>query len=105
MPNGAHAIFFTQKGIRKAREAHSQLVDLMKQQRLEQRSCGSSWDAISKSICTAYFYNSSKIKGVGEYINMLSRTPSCLHPLSALFGLGYTSDYVCYHKLISTAKE
>ena len=33
---------------------------------------------------------------------MLSRTPSCLHPLSALFGLGYTPDYVCYHELIST---
>ena len=36
---------------------------------------------------------------------MLSGTPSCLHPLSALFGLGCTSDYVCYHKLISMAKE
>ena len=26
-------------------------------------------------------------------------------PSSALFGLGYTPDYVCYHELISTTKE
>lgn len=51
------------------------------------------------------FYNSSKIKGIGEYINMLSGIPSALHPSSALFGLGYTPDYVCYHELISTTKE
>ena len=53
----------------------------------------------------AYFYNSSKIKGIGEYINLLSSIPSALHPSSALFGLGYTPDYVCYHELISTTKE
>ena len=42
---------------------------------------------------------------IGEYINMLSGIPSALHPSSALFGLGYTPDYVCYHELISTTKE
>lgn len=36
---------------------------------------------------------------------MLSGIPSALHPSSALFGLGYTPDYVCYHELISTSKE
>lgn len=35
----------------------------------------------------------------------LSGIPSSLHPSSALFGLGYTPDYVCYHELISTTKE
>lgn len=97
--------FIHAKGIRKAREVHAQLVDLMKSQKLEPRSCGGSWDIIRKSICSAYFYNSSKIKGIGEYINMLSGIPSALHPSSALFGLGYTPDYVCYHELISTSKE
>ena len=97
--------FIHAKGIRKAREVHAQLVDLMKSQKLEPRSCGGSWDIIRKSICSAYFYNSSKIKGIGEYINMLSGIPSTLHPSSALFGLGYTPDYVCYHELISTSKE
>ena len=36
---------------------------------------------------------------------MLSGLPSALHPSSALFGLGYTPDYLCYHELISTTKE
>jgi pre-mRNA-splicing factor ATP-dependent RNA helicase DHX38/PRP16 len=97
--------FIHSKGIRKAREVHAQLVDLMKQQKLDPISCGGSWDAVRKSICSAYFYNSSKIKGIGEYINMLTGIPSSLHPSSSLFGLGYTPDYVCYHELISTSKE
>jgi pre-mRNA-splicing factor ATP-dependent RNA helicase DHX38/PRP16 len=97
--------FIHAKGIRKAREVHAQLVDLMKQQRLTPLSCGGSWDIVRKSICSAYFYNSSKIKGIGEYINMLSGLSSALHPSSALFGLGYTPDYLCYHELISTSKE
>jgi len=97
--------FIHAKGIRKAREVHAQLFDLMKQQKLYPKSCGGSWDVIRKSICSAYFYNSSKIKGIGEYINMLSGIPSALHPSSALYGLGYTPDYVCYHELISTSKE
>jgi pre-mRNA-splicing factor ATP-dependent RNA helicase DHX38/PRP16 len=36
---------------------------------------------------------------------MLLGIPSALHPSSALFGLGYTPDYLCYHELISTTKE
>jgi pre-mRNA-splicing factor ATP-dependent RNA helicase DHX38/PRP16 len=36
---------------------------------------------------------------------MLTGIPSALHPSSALFGLGHTPDYVCYHELISMSKE
>jgi pre-mRNA-splicing factor ATP-dependent RNA helicase DHX38/PRP16 len=98
--------FLHAKGIRKAREVHAQLLDLMVQQKLTPiKSCGGTWDVIRKSICSAYFYNSSKIKGIGEYVNMLTGIPSSLHPSSALYGLGYTPDYVCYHELISTSKE
>jgi pre-mRNA-splicing factor ATP-dependent RNA helicase DHX38/PRP16 len=97
--------FIHSKGIRKAREVHAQLLDVMKQQRLEPKTAGGSWDVVRKSICSAYFYNSSKIKGIGEYINMLTGIPASLHPSSSLFGLGYTPDYVCYHELISTSKE
>ena len=86
-------------------QVRAQLVDLMKQQRLSIRSSGGSWDAVRRAICSAYFYNSSKIKGIGEYVNMLTGITSCLHPSSALYGLGYTPDYVCYHELISTTKE
>jgi pre-mRNA-splicing factor ATP-dependent RNA helicase DHX38/PRP16 len=97
--------FIHSKGIRKAREVHAQLTDLMKKQKLEPISSGGAWDNIRKSICSAYFYNSSRIKGIGEYINMLTSIPCSLHPSSSLFGLGYTPDYVCYHELISTTKE
>ena len=97
--------FIHSKGIGKAREVRAQLVDLMKQQRLAILSCGGSWDVVRRAICSAYFYNSSRIKGIGEYVNMLTGIQSCLHPSSALFGLGYTPDYVCYHELISTSKE
>ena len=68
-------------------------------------SCGSSWDVVRKAICSAYFYNSARIKGIGEYINMLTAIPCNLHPSSALFGLGYTPDFVCYHELIMTSRE
>lgn len=77
----------------------------MHQQKMKPKSTGGSWDVVRKSICSAYFYNSSKMKGIGEYVNMLTGIPSNLHPSSALFGLGYTPDYVCYHELISTTKE
>merc|ERR1740117_166571 len=77
----------------------------MKQQKLEPKSSGGSWDVVRKAICSAYFYNSSKIKGIGDYINMLNGMPCSLHPSAALFGLGYSPDYVCYHELISTSKE
>ena len=90
----------------KAREVHSQLVDIMQKQQVSMLAAGAgNWDAVRKAITSAYFYNSAKIKGIGEYVNMLTGIPSNLHPSSALFGLGYTPDYVTYHELIMTGKE
>lgn len=31
--------------------------------------------------------------------------PCHLHPTSALYGMGYTPDYVVYHELVMTSKE
>ncbi|RLN96655.1 hypothetical protein BBJ28_00020329 [Nothophytophthora sp. Chile5] len=97
--------FIHAKGLRKAREVREQLVDIMKQQRVRLRSCGGRWDVVRKAICSAYFYNSAQIKGIGEYVNMLTGMPCNLHPSAALFGLGYTPDFVVYHELIYTSKE
>jgi pre-mRNA-splicing factor ATP-dependent RNA helicase DHX38/PRP16 len=91
--------------MKKARETHAQLLDIMKSQNVEVSSSGGSWDLVRKAICSSYFYNSARIKGIGEYVNMLTGIPSNLHPSSALFGLGYTPDYVTYHELIMTTKE
>lgn len=103
--------FLHVKGLRKAREVREQLADIMKQQRVRLRSCmddkngNNSWDVVRKAICSAYFYNSAQIKGIGEYVNMLTGMPCNLHPSAALFGLGYTPDFVVYHELIYTTKE
>jgi pre-mRNA-splicing factor ATP-dependent RNA helicase DHX38/PRP16 len=98
--------FLHVKGLRKAREVRAQLMDIMKTQKMwPVRSCGQRWDPVRKAICSAYFYHSAKIKGINEYVNMLTGTPAIMHPSSALSGLGYTPDYLVYHELILTRKE
>ena len=44
------------------------------------------------------------IQGIGEYVNLRNGMPCHLHPTSALYGMGYSPDYVVYHELIMTAK-
>ena len=43
-------------------------------------------------------------QGLGEYVNLRTGMPCHLHPTSALFGMGYTPDYIVYHELVMTAK-
>jgi pre-mRNA-splicing factor ATP-dependent RNA helicase DHX38/PRP16 len=97
--------FIHPKAMKKAREVHSQLLDIMKTQQIQHLTCNDAWDVVRKAICSAYFYNSARIKGIGEYVTMLTAIPASLHPSSALFGLGHTPDYVTYHELIMTTKE
>lgn len=59
----------------------------------------------SKCICSAYFHQAARLKGIGEYINCRSGMKCHLHPTSALFGAGFTPDYVVYHELVMTSKE
>jgi len=63
------------------------------------------WDVVRKIICSAYFHNAAKIKGIGEYVNLRTGIPCVLHPSSAIYGLGYTPDYVVYHELVMTSKS
>jgi pre-mRNA-splicing factor ATP-dependent RNA helicase DHX38/PRP16 len=56
-----HFIHF--KAMKKAREVHSQLIDIMKSEKVAYKSCHGSWDVVRKAICSAYFYNSARIKG------------------------------------------
>ncbi|XP_020581286.1 LOW QUALITY PROTEIN: pre-mRNA-splicing factor ATP-dependent RNA helicase DEAH7-like [Phalaenopsis equestris] len=97
--------FLQVKGLRKAREVRSQLLDILKTLKIPLTSCGMDWDVVRKAICSAYFHNSARLKGVGEYVNCRNGMPCHLHPSSALYGLGYTPDYVVYHELILTTKE
>lgn len=91
--------------MRKVREVRQQLKDILTQQRLNLTSCGSEWDIIRKCICSAYFYQAARLKGIGEYVNLRTGMPCHLHPTSALYGLGTTPDYVVYHELVMTSKE
>ncbi|GKA62560.1 pre-mRNA-splicing factor ATP-dependent RNA helicase DEAH7 [Tanacetum coccineum] len=68
-------------------------------------SSGPDTDIVRKAIYSAYFHNAARLKGVGEYVNCRNGMPCHLHPSSALYGLGYTPDYVVYHELILTTKE
>lgn len=90
--------------MRKVREVRSQLKDIMDSQKMELVSSGTDWDIIRKCICSAYFHQAARLKGIGEYVNSRTGMPCHLHPTSALFGMGYTPDYVVYHELIMTHK-
>ena len=97
--------FLHQKSLKKAREVRTQLIDIMKQQRVAVVSCNHDWDVIRQAICSAYFANAAMAKANNEYVNLRTKMPCHLHPTSALYGLGYTADYVVYHELIMTSKE
>ncbi|KAG8244815.1 Pre-mRNA-splicing factor ATP-dependent RNA helicase PRP16 [Homalodisca vitripennis] len=101
----ANEHFIHIKALRKVREVRQQLKDILVQQKIEVVSCGTDWDIIRKCICSAYFHQAARLKGIGEYVNCRTGMPCHLHPTSALFGMGFTPDYVVYHELIMTAKE
>lgn len=93
------------KAMRKVREVRQQLKELMDQQKMSLTSCGNDWDVIRKCICSAYFHQAARLKGIGEYVHVRTGMPCHLHPTSALFGMGFNPDYIVYHELVMTAKE
>jgi pre-mRNA-splicing factor ATP-dependent RNA helicase DHX38/PRP16 len=98
--------FLHPKALRRAKEIRDQLHDIMtNSQKMELVSCGTDWDVIRKCICSGYYHQAAKVKGIGEYINLRTSVTVQLHPTSALYGLGYLPDYVIYHELILTSKE
>ena len=118
--------FLNYKNLRKVQEIRSQLLDIIKSQKMRQLSCGTNWDPVRKAICSAYFNNAVRLKGVGEYVNLLTGMPCFLHPSSALYTSGSFVTYVCaphihsllvrhsllatpeyavYHELTFTTKE
>ncbi|XP_069988555.1 pre-mRNA-splicing factor ATP-dependent RNA helicase PRP16 isoform X2 [Penaeus vannamei] len=103
--NWCNKHFLHFKALKKVREVRQQLHDIMEQQKLKVISCGMDEDLVRKCICAAYFHQACRLKGIGEYVNLRTGTPCHLHPTSALFGMGYTPDYIVYHELVMTSKE
>jgi pre-mRNA-splicing factor ATP-dependent RNA helicase DHX38/PRP16 len=97
--------FLHPKALRRGKEIRDQIHDIMEKQKMPLVSCGTDWDVIRKCICSGYYHQAAKVKGIGEYINLRTSVTIQLHPTSALYGLGYLPDYVVYHELILTSKE
>jgi pre-mRNA-splicing factor ATP-dependent RNA helicase DHX38/PRP16 len=97
--------FLHPKALRRGKEIRDQIRDIMEKLKMPLISCGTDWDVIRKCICSGYYHQAAKVKGIGEYINLRTSVTIQLHPTSALYGLGYLPDYVVYHELILTSKE
>ncbi|XP_070574858.1 pre-mRNA-splicing factor ATP-dependent RNA helicase PRP16-like [Ptychodera flava] len=97
--------FIHVKAMRKVREVRQQLKEIMEQNKMDIVSCGTGWDILRKCICSSYFHQAAKLKGIGEYVNVRTGMPCHLHPTSALYGMGFTPDYIVYHELVMTSKE
>lgn len=93
------------KALKRVREVRSQLADICRTLRIQIKSSGTDWDVVRKVICSGYFHHAAKMKGIGEYVNLRTGIPSVLHPTSAIYGLGFSPDYVVYHELVMTSKE
>jgi pre-mRNA-splicing factor ATP-dependent RNA helicase DHX38/PRP16 len=61
--------------MRKVREVREQLKDIMIQQKIPLISCDQNLDLVRKAICSGYFINSAKIKGIGDYVNLRTGLP------------------------------
>lgn len=97
--------FLHSKTLRKAREVRAQLEDIMRSQKLRLVSCSTDWDGIRKCIAAGYFHQAARSAGIGEYVNCRTGIKMFLHPTSALYGLGYSPEYVVYHQVVLTSKE
>ncbi|OMJ10753.1 Pre-mRNA-splicing factor ATP-dependent RNA helicase PRP16, partial [Smittium culicis] len=98
--------FIQSKSMRKAHEVRSQLIEIMTNKlKIKYTSSGKDWDIVRKCICNAYFHHSAIVRSLGTYRNLRTGMPCHLHPTSALYGMGYTPDYIVYHELIYTSKE
>jgi len=60
---------------------------------------------VSKSVSFDFLEYAERMKGVGEYLNIQTFMTCYLHPTSALYGLGYSPEYLVYHELVYTNKE
>ncbi|KAJ8598522.1 hypothetical protein CTAYLR_001315 [Chrysophaeum taylorii] len=101
------AHYLQPKALKKAREIETQLEDLVvsKNNDVPLVSCEGDWDVVRRAICSAYFFNAARRRGLCDYVTLLSAVPCHLHPSSALFGMGASPDHVVYHELVMTSRE
>jgi pre-mRNA-splicing factor ATP-dependent RNA helicase DHX38/PRP16 len=96
--------FFNSKSLSKAKDIFDQLLDICKKEGFEMTSNQYEFDLIRKAVVSAYFQNLGKIKGMREYVNLLTSVSCFLHPTSALYQMQGT-EYLVYHEIVKTSKE
>jgi pre-mRNA-splicing factor ATP-dependent RNA helicase DHX38/PRP16 len=96
--------FLQPKTLRRAQEIRQQMVDIMTSAKMPLVSSGYDHDPIRQCICSGFYHQAARRKGMGEYQNLRTSVPMALHPTSALFNGGDPPDYVVYHELILTSK-
>ncbi|CDS41401.1 pre mRNA splicing factor ATP dependent RNA [Echinococcus multilocularis] len=97
--------FIHVKAMRKVREVRQQLKEIMEQHKVALCSSSTDWDVVRRCLCSAFFHQAARIKGLAEYVNLRTGMPCRLHPTSSLYGMAYTPDYIIYHELVMTSKE
>lgn len=97
--------FLHPKALRRAQEIRQQIADIMKSSKMPLVSCGYDLDIVRECICSGFYHQAAKRKGLGEYQNLRTSVTMALHPTSALYNSGDPPDYVVYHELILTSKE
>lgn len=97
--------FLHPKTLHRAREIRQQIADIMVAAKMPIVSCGYDLDTVRECICSGYYHQAAKRKGLGEYVNLRTSVSVQLHPTSALYNSGDPPDYVVYHELILTSKE
>lgn len=97
--------FLHPRALRRAKEVREQLVYILRDHQREIRSCGTDWDVARRCICSGYYAQAARVRGLTEYMSLRSNLIMQLHPTSALYGLGYLPEYVVYHELVLTSKE
>ena len=92
--------------LQKAFEIRKQLVDICKSSGYIISKCeNGDWDNVRKAICSSYFHNTAKQKGVNEYYNLHSKVQCFIHPSSAISGQSFIPEYIVYHELVLTSKN
>ncbi|KXL41316.1 hypothetical protein M433DRAFT_157982 [Acidomyces richmondensis BFW] len=97
--------FLHPKALHRAREIREQIRDIMISSHMQLTSCGYDLDIVRECICSGFYHQAARRKGLGEYVNLRTSVSVQLHPTSALYNSGDPPDYVVYHELILTSKE
>lgn len=97
--------FLHPKALHRAEEIRNQIKDIMASLKMELVSAGYDTEIIRQCICSGYYHQAAKRRGLGEYVNLRTSVAVQLHPTSSLYNSGDPPDYVVYHELILTSKE